>query len=225
MNCFAHALPWLGDPWMVAGTCLPDWLAVADRRLRIRERTARQWIGSTDRDLDRLAAGVVRHHQDDHWFHGGPEFQSLNIALSLELRDLQESTSSLQTNLAAHIVIEMLIDGRLDELHPGMLEEYYRQLDQIPAAQLASHVEAMTGRDAQAIALLFDRFRRERFLFDYARDEGVLYRLNRVLIRVGLPALPMPVLDWLPSVRQRVSASIGGLLAEYPVPLAAGAAV
>ena len=32
MNYFAHALPFLDRPYFVAGTAVPDWLTVADRR-------------------------------------------------------------------------------------------------------------------------------------------------------------------------------------------------
>ena len=38
VNYLAHALTVLHDPWLVAGTSLPDWLRVVDRRARERDR-------------------------------------------------------------------------------------------------------------------------------------------------------------------------------------------
>jgi hypothetical protein len=56
MNYLAHALPFLDDPYFVAGTAVPDWLMVADRRVRMRPRYVEPWT----RDADPLVAAVAR---------------------------------------------------------------------------------------------------------------------------------------------------------------------
>ena len=40
MNYFAHAYRFLDDPYFAAGTGVPDWLAVADRNVRVRQKHA-----------------------------------------------------------------------------------------------------------------------------------------------------------------------------------------
>jgi hypothetical protein len=216
MNCFAHALPQLGDPWLVAGSCLPDWLAAVDRRLRIREATARRWLEDRRPAVQALARGIIGHHQDDHWFHASQAFQELNIALSLELRGRLPVSESIQTSFAAHVLIEMLIDGRLDELFPGRLDQFYTELENVDSGELAAITGELTGRDGSVMADGLDRFRNARFLAEYVCDHRVLYRLNRVLERVGLQRLPDGLDEWVAEVRQRVAAGMPGLLAGYP---------
>jgi hypothetical protein len=38
MNYFAHGIRFLDRPWFLAGTATPDWLSVADRKVRLREK-------------------------------------------------------------------------------------------------------------------------------------------------------------------------------------------
>jgi hypothetical protein len=47
-------------------------------------------------------------------------------------------------------------------------------------------------------------FSRERFLFDYLDDGKLLFRLNQVMRRVGLPVLPASLADLLAELRRDV---------------------
>ena len=48
MNYFAHALPFLDQPYFVAGTAVPDWLSVVDRQVRVRRRHAEPLANAAD---------------------------------------------------------------------------------------------------------------------------------------------------------------------------------
>ena len=56
MNYFAHALPFLDSPYFAAGTAVPDWLNVVDRRVRCRSRHARAFCENPRPDVARLLA-------------------------------------------------------------------------------------------------------------------------------------------------------------------------
>src|SRR5690606_21605874 len=72
MNYLSHGHAYLDDdPWILAGTSLPDWLAAADRRCRVREEQATALAAEGGR-LGALARGVLAHLEDDRWFHAGP---------------------------------------------------------------------------------------------------------------------------------------------------------
>ena len=64
MNYFAHALHHLDRPYFVAGTAVPDWLSVADRKVRLRPRQLEPWLASDDRIQSEVAAGIARHLDD-----------------------------------------------------------------------------------------------------------------------------------------------------------------
>ncbi len=65
------------------------------------------------------------------------------------------------------------------------------------------------------LAVLIPRFHSERFLFDYLDSEKLLYRLNQVMRRVKLHALPPRTVDVLESARPVVRENADALLAPY----------
>ena len=54
------------------------------------------------------------------------------------------------------------------------------------------------------LAPTIERFIEVRFLFDYLDDKTLLMRLNQVMKRVKLAALPNSVLQWLPDAQQLI---------------------
>lgn len=224
MNCFAHAYHFLDeDPWFVTGTVLPDWLSMAARKSRIRGNTARHFLGDTDRQLAALARGVTRHHEDDQWFHSGSHFVQLNLQFSVELRDLLGTDAGFRPHIAGHIVIEMLLDSFLAVANRSRLDRFYGIIAGIPADRLADSVNRMAPRPTTRIVEFHRRFVEEAWLYDYLDDSRVHYRLNRVLIRTGLPSLPVTFVDWVATARQTVYDQADRLLAGFatvasPVP-------
>ena len=59
----------------------------------------------------------------------------------------------------------------------------------------------------------------ERYIFDYVDNEQTLYRVNRVLSRIGLDPIDNRIVPWMESARQRVYAKIDGLLEKYALKL------
>ncbi|MFO0218962.1 MAG: hypothetical protein ACK54I_06085, partial [Planctomycetota bacterium] len=118
MNFFAHSLPFLDDPWVVAGVCLPDWMSVINRRVRLRSKKVQPRTDDPDSATARVARGVVQHHADDEWFHETPEFALLNLDFSIELRQEVRLDDSLRTRFVGHILIEMLLDDWLSQSYP-----------------------------------------------------------------------------------------------------------
>jgi hypothetical protein len=223
MNFFAHALPWLEDPWFVAGTCLPDWLSVINRRVRLRKKKIELRIDDDDPVIARVAQGIVQHHADDDWFHETAEFTQLNLEFSVQLREQVQLSDSLRTRFVGHILIEMLLDDWLRDAYPGRLESYYRLLEELPPAELERIVVDLAGdlvarQAALPVQHFLSRFRQERFLFDYENDERLLFRLNQVMRRVKLPELPNAMLSWLPQARRDVGSKVPKLLVDYRWP-------
>src|SRR6185295_18197085 len=81
MNYFAHGCRFCADPYFLAGTAIPDWLNVVDRQLRIRERHARAFVADDQPGVASLARGIVKHHEDDDWFHRTAAFAQLSLEL------------------------------------------------------------------------------------------------------------------------------------------------
>ncbi|MGA2068192.1 MAG: hypothetical protein ABSG86_24685 [Thermoguttaceae bacterium] len=86
MNYLAHALPFLDRPYFVAGTAVPDWLAVADRPVRVRAKHAAPLEHADDPRLAAVAGGVLQHLRDDRRFHETRAFAETALELAAVVR-------------------------------------------------------------------------------------------------------------------------------------------
>ena len=122
MNFFAHGLRFLDRPYFVAGTAVPDWLSVADRRVRMRGKLVEPFILNDGSPQSELAAGVWQHLEDDRWFHQTRAFVEITATLAVRFREALAPDDSLRAGFLGHIVTELLIDAELIERHPGQIE-------------------------------------------------------------------------------------------------------
>ena len=204
MNYFAHGRRYLNAPWFLAGTAVPDWLNIMDRRVRARGKSARRWLASRDARIAQVAAGIVRHHYDDDWFHRTQAFAELSWQFTVDIRDRLPPDDGMRPSFLGHILVELLLDAELIRRDPPALACYYRQLDALDVDLVAWVVDRIATGPALALADVIPRFSAARFLYDYADDGKLLFRLNNVMHRVGLPQIPAALVEWLPEARGRV---------------------
>jgi hypothetical protein len=190
MNYLAHGLRFVDRPYFLAGTAVPDWLSVADRRVRAR---AEQVAPRADADGDpasQVAAGILRHLEDDDWFHRTAAFYETSGTLGRGFRELLGPCDGFLPGFLGHIVLEMLLDAVLMTRHPQGLAAYYRALDEVDPQVVQEAVNRVVRVPTTRLAVFVGLFRHERFLEDYPFPERLLRRLNQVLRRVKLDPLP-----------------------------------
>lgn len=215
MNCFTHALPSLDDAYLAAGCCIPDWLAAADRKCRVRQKKTAPYVTHEDPIVASIAQGIVNHHRDDHWFHTNLTFQELNINFSVEMRKVLGEGNGMRNSFFAHVLIELFLDAWLHQRFPGKLEFYYEQLASIDPDKVEQTVNLFASRPTEKLSLAIRGVIKERYLFDYVDDERTLYRINRVLKRIGLAEVDRQILPWVGEARQRVYDHVPDLLDQY----------
>lgn len=205
MNFLAHALPHLNRPYVVAGTAVPDWLSVIDRKVRVRSVVAQTLLNDEDVRVREIAEGIIQHHEDDRWFHGGRAFAELSLEFAVELREQLVGDEGFRPSFLGHILVELLIDADLIREEPSILDSYYEALKSLSPLVVQQSVNRISRKETDRLELLVPHFIAERFLYDYASDDKLLFRLNQVMRRVRLPALPSQLIPWLQSARRRVS--------------------
>jgi hypothetical protein len=213
VNYLAHAYRFLDRPLFVAGTALPDWMNVVDRKNRARRQYALPVLQDPDCQVAEFAAGVLQHHADDDWFHSREQFIRLSSQFAVELRGLLDGGLSHQAAFLGHISVELLLDAALIRRDSQLLERYYQLLEELDVRLVQQAANRILKRPEHRLAVLIPRFLEERFLSDYPTDSGLLYRLGGVMKRVGLPPLP-DLADWLSSARQRVYEQADELLPQ-----------
>jgi hypothetical protein len=213
MNYLAHGLRHLDDPWSLAGTALPDWLRVLDRRARTSTETLATLVDDADPRAGSLARGALRHHEDDRRFHASAAFAETRRAVADAMRRALPAAAGHRPSFVAHLVVEVQIDALLAAGATGRVDAYYASLASLDAGE----VEAVARRVAapssvDGLARLVRRFVSERFLADYLDDAATVRRLDRVVRSVRQPPLPAALADLLPAARACVASRLDELL-------------
>jgi hypothetical protein len=215
MNYFAHGLPHVDRPYFLAGTALPDWLSVVDRKVRLRARNLSPHLVSADPIAADLAAGAMRHLDDDGWFHTTRAFAEVSGELTALFREKLNGGDGFWCGFLGHVALELLLDAVLFERYPQRLDDYYAALAQVDSAVVEDCIAAIAGRRPERLGWFIRLFRREEILRDYADDARLAARLNQVLCRVKLTPLPDAAAGWLAPARDRVRERIDDLLPEH----------
>lgn len=212
MNFLSHAARYLDRPYVVAGTAVPDWLSVVDRKIRVRSRHALPLLHSDDPITRQVALGITHHHRDDQWFHGSRLFNETTLQFALQLRDQLPGDEGFRPSFLGHILIEILIDATLMERDPSLAERYYAAIEAVSAEDVQAVVNRVAGSGTDQLAPLILRFAQARFLYDYLDDDKLLMRLNQVMVRVGLPSLSSDLMPWFAEARRVVEVRCDELL-------------
>jgi hypothetical protein len=217
MNYFAHALPFLDDPYFVAGTAVPDWLAVVDRQVRVRARNVEPLRDDVEPRVVALSRGILQHFRDDAQFHGTRAFAETMFSLTGLVRDALGAESGFRPSFLGHLLVEVLLDASLVAEFPQQVEVYYRAIDAVDSRLIQDTVNRVAARPTDRLALLIPRFSAERILSDYGQDAKLMVRLNQVMRRVKLAPLPDDFAAVLPPGRRLVAERKNELLDGIPV--------
>ncbi|MCA8997408.1 MAG: hypothetical protein KDA58_00260 [Planctomycetaceae bacterium] len=193
MNYFAHALPWLDQPYFLAGLAVPDWLSVVNRKCRVRPKSVNRATPELSTDGQQIAAGILQHLDDDRWFHGTPAFFEAVGVLGAEYRRILPEDAGWKCGFLGHITLEILIDAVLIDDHPHHLEAYYDVMESVDGELVEETVSQLSTVPAENLATFVELYRRERFLVDYLDNTQLLRRMNQVMRRVELELLPPDV--------------------------------
>ena len=220
MNYLAHGVRFLDVPYFLAGTAVPDWLSLVDRKVRVRTPAAAVLLDDDDEHTRQIAAGIVQHLDDDRWFHQSRAFVELNLEFALQLRDCLPGDEGFRPSFLGHIAVEILIDATLIQRDPSTVDRYYEALAEVSAAKVQQVINRIARVPTDELEWWIGRFRDVRFLYDYLDDDKLLVRLEQVMRRVGLPPLGQQLSGWLPEARAIVAARCDQLLAapELPFP-------
>ena len=189
MNYFAHGVRFLDRPHFLAGTACPDWLSVADRGVRLRSRRVAPFADGSGLPRSEFAAGVLRHLEDDDWFHGTVAFHETTAQLAKAFKPLGEE-DGFRAGFLGHIATELLLDAVLIERDPALLDAYYAAFERIDPTEVQEFVTAMSVRPPERLPRFIGLFRSVQFLRCYTDPRRLLTRINQVLDRVALPNLP-----------------------------------
>ena len=139
----------------------------------------------------------------------------MNMVMAVEYREKFGNSQTMRASLIGHIVIEMLLDAWLESKYPGSMESMYVWLAKLDAEKIQQSINQFATKPTDKLAPEIGRFLKVRYLFDYLKDEGVRYRMNKVLGRLKLDLMPKESIDWIGKKRQLIYEQAPELLREH----------
>jgi hypothetical protein len=212
LNYFAHGIRFVDRPYFLAGTALPDWLGVIDRRVRLRAKHVQLFADGASGPEAELAAGVLQHLDDDGWFHKTPAFAVASAELTVLFRGALPADEGHRPAFLGHILTEMLLDSVLIDRKPDLLARYYDAFSELDAMIVESTVNRMARQPTDRLRAFIALFVEEEFLCDYGNPQRLLMRLNQIMCRVRLNPLPAHFETALVEARQIVERHAASLL-------------
>ena len=218
MNYFSHALPFLTDPYFMAGTAVPDWLGVADRGVRMRPKNVEPLAADPNRETAAVAGGLLQHFRDDAQFHQTRAFTEINLELSAAIRRVLAADSDVSGPVfSATCWSRYFWTGRWPRITPAAWMPTIGPWNWSNPPSVQEAVNRMSARGTDRLAPMIFLFCRERILWDYGQDGKLMVRMNQVMRRVGFPPLPESVQELFPAARQLVRRRQHELLEGIPV--------
>lgn len=203
MNYLAHGYQFLDQPFFLAGTAVPDWLSVVNRKVRVRGRLVQPVVAATTcPDTRAIGLGILQHHSDDDAFHRLAHFMQLEAELSVQFRRQMPDRFDHRPGFLGHIVVELMLDALLATMDGTLLDRYYAALQSVRAQMIEDTVNLMANQTTDRLAWFIQRFHEEKFLYDYLDDHRMLLRLNQVLKRVKLLPLAADAVEVLAYARR-----------------------
>lgn len=212
MNYFAHGYRYINEPYFLAGTAVPDLLSAFDRKVRARSNLAEPFTEDPNRVVASIARGIIQHHEDDRWFHQTRAFAEISMDFTVTIRDYLPADKGFRPSFLGHILVELLLDQVLISRDPSRLDLYYDAMKSVDPRMLEDTVNRMATHPTQSLSNAIPFFIQERFLYDYADDLRLCFRLNLVMRRVRLAPLPEKFVDLLPLARKKVEERVEELL-------------
>lgn len=174
MNFFSHdvILPDDAHPLTRVGSAIPDlWGRLPKRPIPFRLLPALRAEGSAD--LTALADGMESHLKADGVFHAHDEFIARVGRVEEEITSFWPSVG--HGEMAAHILVEMVLDRWLMLRDPARLDAYYACFTP-ENIDVAARFGATTDPAREALGAVLRFFAKARFLEDYVSPEGLARR-------------------------------------------------
>lgn len=132
---------------------------------------------------DEFSKGMCQHLKRDQYFHDSEFFHCVYNEIHSDAQKAFQASAIPRFWFGTHVMIEMILDSVLIELHSDILHQMYLDIE-ASMYNISTHLKIVAHQNQQQFTSGMDSFLQSRFLFKYKSD-GLIYGLNRVYRQVG----------------------------------------
>ena len=133
-------------------------------------------------EVQLLWEGCMMHLERDRRFHGSAYFKEAEAALKELFRREELGKTVPRTWLAAHLLVELMLDRVLMKQAPELLDAFYHSLRNTSPETTNLFLED-AQLAASAFRQRFDRFTEVAYLYHYPDDGAMTYSLMRIYMQ------------------------------------------
>lgn len=147
-----------------------------------------------------LFLGSCKHLERDHVFHRSDFFTKSEEQLKILFKSHQLGLHIPRVWLAAHLVLELMLDRVLMKNHPELLDSFYESLEGTAGESLGVFLHAGNiGGNHDDFHQGWARFLELKYLYHYTDDDAFTYSLMRIYMRSGVSG------EWNESARKAMN--------------------
>ncbi|MBC8343875.1 MAG: hypothetical protein ISR55_11320 [Bacteroidetes bacterium] len=173
-----------GNPYYNFGLILPDLMSIQKRGWKVTDSDHLSSISEYD---IQILKGVLQHYELDALFHQSNFFTKHTKYIKSLFKVTQIETERNRKHFLSHILLELVIDRVIIKNEEHILDLFYKDLDQVDIIKIGELFHREDPELIKSFCNFFDKFRSKRYLYKYTSNEAIIFVLNKVLERVGLP--------------------------------------
>lgn len=172
----------------IVGAATPDLLSIYNSSVRAKAVHLKRMDQETAGRINpAFLEGLKRHFTADAIFHSSPLFHEHTHRISELLKERFPNTDVPRKFFIGHILLELILDKVLIDLHPGLLDSYYGHFQALqPFRVIRTSTELAVGAKLPNYETYLTKFLRKKFLYHYAGYDHIAFVLRRILRRVRI---------------------------------------
>ncbi len=171
-----------GHPYFNLGLFLPDMFSICHLNWRYA-----QSIPVVKPQVHDLVEGIEMHQLLDSDFHHSAFFHKYSNMVN-SMIELEATPLKRRKYFIAHVLVELVIDKILIEKDEHILYSLYDDMEKIDTAYLPLLFDRKASY-TKPFLTFFENFRTRKYLFNYTRNEALIFVINKILERIRIPVI------------------------------------
>lgn len=151
-----------------------------------------------------IVRGCEQHINADKQFHASHFFESKLQKVKHYMSCMPFTNQFNRRWFVAHLLTELMLDRVLSKQRPDLLDSFYHSMSFIVEYDVESFFAYNNAREFVFFWQRFEHFRSVQYIRYYADNNKLIYSLERIMQRVGMPPLSKIDSDLMQNVIEAV---------------------
>lgn len=174
------------DPLYNLGLAIPDLMSMYKRGWKINNRLTEHILSG---DFLSIADGISQHLLGDQYFHQSDFFLRNTSQIKQLLLDNKVKYRGTHYLFLSHLLLEICIDRMIVKKIPQVVVDFYADLSAIHPNLVKDFFEDINVAIPEGFFIFYERFVREKFIYNYDDIEKIIFMYNRILTRVNMTVI------------------------------------